>query len=180
METRNPPVEVDDLIILLLGAPESRGESSGRLEGITRLEKLIFLLEQEEKVPWLTEDVGFVSHNFGPFSEKIYKAVDVLAAADLIRDSGRIARSTEDTWESSNIIGDTDRDLYATRDFELTSLGREYYRALVAELPDGTENLLRDFKRRFASRPLRHLIRYVYERYPAYTDKSIIKDDVMR
>ena len=40
------PLETDDAIVLLLGAPSSK-ERQGYLEGVTRLEKLVFLLKRE-------------------------------------------------------------------------------------------------------------------------------------
>jgi hypothetical protein len=172
-------IETDDLVVLLLGAPGLPGQPSGRVEGITRLEKLIFLIEQERKPDWLSEDVEFESHNFGPFSSKIYTAVDTLSAACLLEDSGSFATSSEDAWEAENIIGARAGDPYATRNFELTEKGRRYYQALLRDLPEGVENDLSDFKRRFAALPLRQLVRYVYERHPEFTDKSIIKDDVL-
>jgi hypothetical protein len=171
-------IETDDLIVLLLGAPGPPGQPSGHIEGITRLEKLAFLIEKERTPEWLTEEGDFVSHNFGPFSSKIYKAVDTLVAADLLQDSESFAPSTEDAWETENIIG-APTDPYATRNFELTERGRRYYEALLADLPDGVEDELSEFKKRFAALPLRQLIRYVYERYPDFTDKSIIRDDVL-
>ena len=172
-------IETDDLIVLLLGAPGPPGHPSGRIEGITRLEKLAFLIEHERKPSWLTEDGGFESHNFGPFSAKIYTAVDTLVAARLLKDSGSLAASTEDAWETENIIGHRTADPYATRNFELTERGRRYYQALLRDLPDGVEGELGAFKQRFAGLPLRQLIRYVYERHPTFTDKSIIRDDVL-
>jgi uncharacterized protein len=172
-------IETDDLVVLLLGAPGSPSQPSGRIAGITRLEKLIFLIEQERKPSWLTEDAGFISHNFGPFSSKIYTAVDTLVAAGLLKDSGSFAASTEDAWETENIIGEPAADPYATRNFELTERGQRYYQALLKDLPDGVEEELSAFKRRFAALPLRQLIRYVYERHPDFTDKSIIRDDVL-
>lgn len=64
-------VEVDDAIVLLLGAPSDRSKTADRIEGITRLEKLLFLLNQEADVSdLLTEDPEFHSHNFGQFSAK--------------------------------------------------------------------------------------------------------------
>lgn len=173
-------IETDDLVVLLLGAPGVSSQPSGRIEGITRLEKLVFLIEKERAPKWLTEDAGFVSHNFGPFSSKIYMAVDTLVAAGLLKDSGSIAASTEDAWETENIIGEATSDPYATRNFELTERGRRYYDALISELPEGVEQELSEFKTRFAALPLRQLIRYVYERHPDFTDKSIIRDDVLR
>jgi hypothetical protein len=173
-------IETDDLVVLMLGAPSPSGQQSGRIEGITRLEKLVFLIEKERAPKWLTENAGFVSHNFGPFSSKIYTAVDTLVAAGLLKDSGSLAASTEDAWETENIIGEQMSDPYATRNFELTERGRRYYDALIKELPAGVEEELASFKARFATLPLRQLIRYVYERHPDFTDKSIIRDDVLR
>ena len=172
-------IETDDLVVLLLGAPGPSEHSSGRIDGITRLEKLIFLIEKERRPAWLTEDAGFVSHNFGPFSAKIYTAVDTLVAAGLLKDSGSLGESTEDAWETTNIIGSPPSDPYATRNFELTERGRRYYKALLQDLPQGVEQDLSEFKARFGGLPLRQLIRYVYERHPDFTDKSIIRDDVL-
>ena len=42
-----PQFEVDDAIVLILGAPTKAPALKDRLEGITRLEKLVFLLEKE-------------------------------------------------------------------------------------------------------------------------------------
>jgi len=172
-------IETDDLIVLLLGAPGPSGAKPGRLEGITRLEKLVFLVEKEREPEWLTEEADFTSHNFGPFSSKIYTAVDTLAAADLIRDSAVFSDSTEDAWEAENVIGESPADPYATRDFELTERGQRYYQALLRELPPRVEDDLKEFKARFSTIPLRQLVRYVYERYPDFTDKSLIRDDIL-
>ena len=146
---------------------------------MTRLEKLVFLIEKERKPAWLTEHADFVSHNFGPFSAKIYTAVDTLTAAGLVQDSGSLAESTEDAWETEYVIGEQPSDPYATRNFELTELGRRYYDALIRDLPPDVPGELQEFKARFAGLPLRQLIRYVYERHPDFTDKSIIRDDVL-
>ncbi len=176
-----PEIETDDLVVLLLGAPEGSSPSTGRLEGVTRLEKLLFLIEKERQPDWLTETAEFDSDKFGPFSSKVYDAVDTLAAAQLIRDSNQLTSSTEDAWETANIIRDPGdaADPYATRNFELTDRGRRYYQALIAELPVDVEDQLGDFKGRFGKLPLRQLVRYVYERHPDFTDKSIIRDDIL-
>jgi uncharacterized protein len=144
-------IETDDLVVLLLGAPAPAGHSSGRIEGITRLEKLVFLIEKEHAPQWLSEDAGFVPHNFGPFSSKIYTAVDTLGAAGLLTDSGSLAESTEDAWETETIIGEQTSDPYATRNFELTERGRRYYDALIKELPSEAEDELAAFKARFVA-----------------------------
>ena len=126
----------------------------------------------------LTENPGFEADNFGPFSAKVYQAIDTLVAAGLLQDSAEISPSTEDSWETEEIVGTRQANPYATRNFNLTERGRRYYAALIQDLPEGTEMTLSDFKGRFGTRPLRQLIRYVYKRYPTYTDKSLIRDEI--
>lgn len=180
MEPQRPELEVDDAIVLLLGAPSRVPTLRNRVEGITRLEKLLFLLERETPLgEELSENPEFESHNFGPFSSKIYQAVDTLTAAGLLEDSTAIASSTEDAWEAEHLIGTSPSDPYATRNFSLTEKGQRYYKALINELRPGTEDLVERFKQRFAALPLRQLIRYVYQRYPDFTDKSLIRKDIL-
>ena len=173
------PVETDDLIVLVLGAPGGP-DRRGYLEGVTRLEKLVFLLERETPVrEWLTDRADFRSYRFGPFSAKIYQAADTLAAAGLLKDSAKRAETQEDTWEAWNALGQ-DLDPYTTRTFELTDLGQRYYQALLTDLPADAERTMSSFKDRFARLPLRQLVRYVYERYPEFTDQSEIRDEILR
>jgi hypothetical protein len=175
------PIEIDDAIVLLLGT-QAAGDRSGEIEGITRLEKLIFLLEREtSSKEWLTEDADFEPYKFGPFSQKVYQAVDTLAAAQIVVDSASFASDDIDTWEERERIGGTPkgRDPYTTRNFKLTERGWKYYRALSSELLPPQIKELQRFKGRFANLPLRQLIRYVYTRYEAFTTKSIIRDDIL-
>jgi uncharacterized protein YwgA len=172
--------EVDDAIVLLLGAP-TQNRSSGEIRGVTRLEKLVFLLERETSAnEWLTEDAEFKAYNYGPFSSKVYQAVDLLSAADLVTDSGQQSADEEDAWEKENAIFDrNDLDPYATRDFKLTADGWQYYEALASEIGPEKIKEISDFKSQFANIPLRQLVRYVYERYDEFTSRSVIRDDIL-
>lgn len=179
-QVQQTPLEVDDLIVLLLGAPSRLPSLQNRIDGVTRLEKLIFLLDQESELSdAITERPDFFSHNFGPFSSKVYQAVDTLAAAGLVSDSAALTSSTEDAWEEQEVIGTATADPYATRNFELTDRGRRYYSALIGALPHNSESIVEHFKERFATLPLRQLIRYVYQKYPEYTDKSTIRQEIL-
>lgn len=181
------PIEIDDAIVLLLGTPV-QGISQGEIQGITRLEKLVFLLEREANTEnWLEQTAEFVAYNFGPFSQKVYQAVDMLSAAQIIEDSYSPALDDVDTWEQRDHIGFDSgaagrtqiQDPYTTRDFRLTPRGWRYFEALSKELtPDSLEEIS-SFKKRFAFLPLRQLVRYVYLRYDSYTTKSKIRDQIL-
>jgi hypothetical protein len=140
----------------------------------------VFLLERETSVGrWVTQAADFRSHKFGPFSSRIYQAAEALSAYGLLEDSARPAESSEDQWEAVNVVGVAGIDPYTTRIFRLTDRGRQYYAALLSELPPGAEGVLTKFKKRFGGLPLRQLVRYVYERYPEFTDKSEIRDEIL-
>ena len=174
------PLETDDAIVLVLGAPGGK-EPAGYLEGVTRLEKLIFLLERESPArEWMTEKADFRSYRFGPFSSKVYEAADTLASYGIIRDSASKADDIADRWESiTALVDERDVDAYTTRTFQLTDRGKKYYSALLAELPPDAEHVLEAFKSKFGRLPLSQLVRYVYERYPQFTDKSEIRDQIL-
>lgn len=181
MSEARPPVETDDVVVLLLGAP---GGAYGRgfLPGITRLEKLIFLAERETPVAeWLTETAEFRSHKFGPFSDKVYRAVNMLAAAGLLEASAQRTDDTDERWEDINVVGlGSEVDPYTERTFRLTERGMKYYAALIRELPaSDPEAVLRSFKDRYARLPLTQLVRYVYKAYPQFTDKSEIREKIL-
>lgn len=177
----NTQFEVDDAIVLLLGAPTRFPQLEGRIDGITRLEKLLFLLEKESVAGrFLTEPLLFRAHHFGPFSERVYQAVELLKAAGLTEERGRSSSSGEESWEAVNIVGLTGPDApYVSREFRLTPLGTRYYDALVKALDASVVQSVSAVKNQFAALPLRQLIRYVYQRFPEFTEKSKIKDEIL-
>ena len=173
-------LEIDDLIVLLLGAPTSNPALSDRINGITRLEKLIFLVERESSFKeLLAESADFEPYNFGPFSQTVYKAVGYLSSYGLITDTGIITSSTDDAWAQHAVIGIERDDPYATRNFILSEAGKRYYRALSEEIPQKLLDELAEFKNEFGSLPTRQLIRYVYRRYPDMTERSLIRDEII-
>jgi hypothetical protein len=177
-------VEVDDAVVLLLGASSGVVTLRGRLEGITRLEKLIFLLERETSLgAYLSDDAAFIAYNFGPFSPKIYQEVETLAAAGLLTDFAVPTDDAADAWERLTAIDAAEEvrpeDAYTTRNFALTELGRRYYDVLASQLPAKVLQDLSGFKDRFAALPLRQLVRHVYKNYPEYTKRSLIRDDIL-
>lgn len=181
MDNSAPEFEVDDAIVLLLGSDPGRAERRGEIRGITRLEKLVFLLEQESgAADAMTEAADYRAHHYGPFSQKVYQSLEILRAAGLIEDSAQASASNEDQTEYARVAGnDPSPAPYSTRDFRLTNDGRRYYHVLVSELPSGVTAEAGRLRKQFAGWPLRRLIRYVYEKYDDYTTNSVIRKDVL-
>ncbi len=181
MPTKHIDIDLDseDFILLLLEANE-RLLGKDAVSGITRLEKLLFLLKNETDFEGIARFFVFEPHNFGPFSKEVYEAVDFLEGCELIQVREKIytslyARSNE--AKLSTEISDEDENIQATEKvFSLTENGRIVARklreAIAAKRPQDIK-ALDGIVLRYAGWPLNQLIRYVYRKYPEMTVKSV-------
>lgn len=177
------------LLLLLSGEVNSKvDQRSTSVEGITRLEKLLFLLKTEQgflrEVPD-KDDFHFVPFRMGPWSQEVYDEVDFLESLGLIEKKTRGKRSEADLAHDdalfNNLVLDKYQKTMAISDseaevFQLTPQGRTKALQIYNRLPTEEKEKLISLKRRFNRMNLRQLLRYVYEKYPAYTTESEIKD----
>lgn len=162
-------LEIDDAIILLLGTRIKGLSHNPELKGITRLEKLMFLIGKEtQAMNWLKDNFEFEAAPFGPFSSKLYQTVDMLLSAELIKERRTISVNNLDSWEEENLIG-IENNSCTMRNFNLTQRGEEYYNSLVKDIDKKTLEKISSFKNTFAFLPIRLLVRYTYSMYPEYT-----------
>ena len=179
MATEEIQLDREDVVLLLMEANE-RLLRKRTLNGITRLVKLIFLLERESSFEGIGSFFPFEAHNFGPFSKEVYEAVEFLESCDLIEVDEKTyvspyAASDEDKLMSE--ISDEEGGIYATeKRYTLTENGRKVAQimrdAVARKRPSDVEEV-DEVVRRYGTRPLNHLIRYVYHQYPEMTSKSI-------
>lgn len=171
------PLEAPDLILMLLAA-EARGQVLGSLRGITRLEKLLFLADQEEHVGQLVAaGFKFKAYDYGPYSKEVYEAVDVLEQAGLVTES-RYQDEDAAADEMEEVSAGTDEREGLERRFSLTQDGRDVAGLLAREHPKAA-TLLGAIKEKYGTLPLRQLIRYVYTKYPSYAEASVIRDEIL-
>lgn len=169
----------EDIILLILEANE-RLLRKNSLNGITRLEKLLFLLERESSFEGIGTFFAFEPHNFGPFSKEVYEAVEFLQGCELIDISERsfpspYARADEDRLTAE--ISDEESESTVTEmRFSLTNDGRKVAKimrdSVARKRPSDVEDV-DALVRKYGTRPLNHLIRYVYHQYPDMTSKSV-------
>jgi uncharacterized protein YwgA len=171
------PLQSADLVLLLVGAEAPEGAPSGRLDGITRLEKLLFLVDKETDVP---HDVDvpfpFRPYNYGPYSREVYEAVELLEEARLVEEERVLEGNTLDEMEEASTV--TAEREGVERRFRLTDHGRLVAGLLARQHPDAAQKIA-DVKRSYAGMPLQQLIRYVYRKYPEYAEQSKIRDQVL-
>lgn len=171
-----------DLILVLLAADASDPSQRFRCDGITRLEKLLFLLEHDEAFKdfktEIAEPFTFEPYHYGPYSKEVYSAVDLLKALKLLRERRVDVSTGLDLSEETEVLGPEDlneEEGYVERRFTLTEDGKAVAKLLSTRISSRGKGILRELKDRFGRMPLRQLLRYVYSQHPAYATQSRIR-----
>ncbi len=184
-----------NLLLLLVGLDSN---PSG-LGGITRLQKLLFLLEKEGDLIPTTGGYDFEPYKAGPYSPKLYDDLEFLENLGLLKAQVTSATSEAETEEVDRLSfdhlmgrdaeqsteGDVDgaatADTYEERRFHLTDQGRKRIEQLLASDDFAlVAKKIRRIKSKYGKYSLKDLLYYVYTRYPAMTTESEIRDAVLR
>ena len=196
-------------IMLLLRSPGATGQKNEPIDGITRIQKLMFLLTREHEAIRRLSKIEFKAYAFGPYDEKIYDDLAFLANMgflagseelgneDLFDNIGRAMKSETAVKEAIEFeldevsfdylmsgIDTSLPDRYTTRRYSLSGKGLNHVerRLATAQEDRNLPPLLELFERvktRWNRAPLRDLIRYVYEKYPDYASESVIADQIL-
>ena len=166
-----------DLVLLLMAADTTIATAQDRINGVTRLEKLLYLVEQETDVPDAVriERLNFKPYNYGPFSRDVYQGVETLESADLVIEERRPSGRSDDALEALDMIEEGEDDEYVERCYVLTPKGKAIASFLAKQYPD-VDASLSSIKNKYAGLSLSALIRYVYRTYPESTVNSKIRD----
>ncbi len=178
----NPdPLKVEnslDLLIVLLYAPGSTGKPGEPISGITRLQKLVFLLKQGEGPEAIVESAKeflYKPFKMGPFSQELYRDLDVLKSLGLLRTRKLEYLITDDGDPDSDDETSTSGRVVESTQFELSEWGQRVGRDLFEGLKRRDRDGLVEFKKFFNAIPLRQLLIFVYQKYPKFTTESTIR-----
>jgi len=176
----------------LLYAPGEGGENEA-IRGVTKLVKLLFLLDKEggfgkylslSEDPEEPEGYEFEAYNFGPYSDEIYEDIEMLKEEnllDVVRERYNYYAEAADRHESisrADLEDSTEADVEI---FSLSSNGEKIGKLIFEnELSEEERNKLVEIKKKYNSIPLHKLLKYVYEKYPEVTTESLIKDKVLK
>lgn len=167
-----------DVLLALLYTPGATGECGEPIKGITRLQKLMFLLWKEgrfyEEIPNL---YNFKAYDFGPCMDDIYDDLEFAQGIGLILVE-QVPSGNEYEGADEDAFLRTFGFLFAEsptrRDFSLTGTGIMAAREIYEALDDERQKELNIIKRRFNSMEFFKLLRYVYRKYPAFAKKSVL------
>jgi len=178
-----------ELVLLLVGC-DAMGQPNDSVAGITRLQKLLFLLEKEARVVPDGDGFEFIPYKAGPYSSTLYDDLELLENLGFLEGTVVAEATGEEAAEVDrlnfeDLMGDGDADshpdAYEERQFCLTRQGREVVESL---LNDGTLSAavegIRTIKSKYAHYSLLDLLQYVYTKYPGMTQASEILDKVRR
>ncbi len=133
--------------------------SNMEIEGKTKLEKLIFVIQKRliEELKWgiTGSNYDFRAFNFGPFTEEVYDDVASLKLLSLV-----------------NVVGEGDNQKYS-----LTEKGKTVVESLIAQKRLNSDFIseIAKIAKNFGELRLDKLIEKVYKEYPEYARNSLIK-----
>lgn len=131
------------------------------IEGRTRLQKLVFLmqkrLEETGEDPLQSDDYEFIAYDYGPFAKELYDDLDDTIERNMVESE------QEPTGE--------DKDKYV---YEIQDEGNQWVEdQLSKEEAQCILELAEDIKDEYGDVYLSELIDEVYSRYPKYAENSI-------
>lgn len=83
-------VDRRELLVLLLYATGSKGEDCEPITGITRLQKLLYILKREKNIEEISRNYfTFEPYKFGPYARQLYDDIAFLENLGFLKSSGR-------------------------------------------------------------------------------------------
>lgn len=165
---------VKDLMVLLLHAQNQKGGSS--IHGITRLQKLLFVIEKS-----MALETRFYAYNYGPFNEEVNDAAQALKFAGFMRDSQSITTGPPSFADMMATVAERSGPNEQTKaeEFALNEAGHEAAEQLRRS-NDAYERIYAYIESIREEWDTDDLVDRVYEMWPDYTGKSVIRKEVER
>src|SRR5262249_17416853 len=148
------------------------------IRGMTRLQKLLFVIQQHLD----PESSTFYAYNYGPFDDRVVDSTNAL------RERGFLAGAEQPTTSEKPSFADMMAIVMHRAGpspsepvtFELTAPGHEAAERLrrSSDAYDTLYARIQALRREWDSPNVADLVARVYERWPDYTNRSIIKDEV--
>ena len=186
MAVSSQVISATDVLLALLYAKGSTGKYNEPISGTTKLEKFMYILNQESDLQKIIEEeYKFVPDNFGPCAHEIFDDIEMLKDANIVKEESKPLYTSldEGDTETSNmdsmIIDDEHIKPTNLRVFSLTEKGEKIGSILFKSMNEEEQNKITILKKLFNKRPVSHIVKYVYEKYPHMIGESIIRDSLL-
>lgn len=183
------PESALDVLMLLLYVQGNSGENGEPVQGITRLDKIMYLLsESPEFSDIIKGGYTFQADNFGPFAPELFDDIQALKQEEILGTSEKKTLNqieTADEESVEKVLDDApDMDIswkkYSVETYKLTELGMIIAQKLYNSLTDSQRKRLTETKKTFGQMPLKNLLHFVYSTAPSkMLEKSKIRKQVL-
>jgi hypothetical protein len=174
----NNDLSAKDVVLLILWQLERHSQ----LRGITRIEKLGFLISLEPEFRSLAERLSYKALHYGPYSKEIADSVDILSSYEFVKGNPvEFAVQSENRADEELIENSRDLQEYVeTEDYELTPKGKRIAGILHERKMNPEQRRVFDrIVSTYGDILLKDLMRTVYEKAPEeMLAKSRIKDSM--
>jgi len=169
---RRPPIK--DLMVLLLHTP---GKDGTAVRGTTRLQKLLFVIEQK----LAAESTSFYAFNYGPFNEEVNDAAHALRLAGFLSGAEPTGAGPPSFAEmmATAVERSGPRDEVDVEEYALNERGHAAAERL-RQSSHAYEQLYAYVRSLREEWDTPDLIDRVYETYPKYTERSLIRHKVTK
>lgn len=188
-----PFISRKNILLMLIGLDERSGWS-GPIGGMTRLQKLLYLLQQEEGLEPKGEWYEFLPYKAGPYSPDIYDDLEFLENLGLITSevAGEPSEAEAAELEALNfeaLMGNEDEseegvgtpDAYEEHRYRITEKGKHHIEELLSKSEyQPINNGIRKIKSKYGKYSLNDLLHHVYKKYPDMTVESEIKNKILQ
>ena len=123
------------------------------IEGKTRLQKLVFLVQESLKKKGIELGFNFEPASYGPYSPALAETVDMLC------EKGFINEKTIGTTKVLHI-------------FTLQNSGKAVLDEFQAQIPQNVKESVEEVLGKFGKTSLKELLDFVHEQYPEYVKKQ--------
>ncbi len=123
---------------------------AGKIEGKTRLQKMVFLGKEEENV-----DIGFgfIKYNYGPYSFELTKALETLQTLGCIKvETILFASASEDGFQTKQFT------------YMITEEGEKLVNSKIDEMKEVAEKI-KHLLKKWNNVPRAKIIEHVYSQY---------------
>ena len=172
-----------DLLIAMLAVPGSTGEPGEAIRGITRLEKLVFLVLKEGGLESrIDTPFEYKPYDYGPYSTQVLKEIETLTTVNLIEIEKVPLRSIKEVIDGQAARLGTGGDGEFERVLEvyrITQRGLRIWEGVVrGKLSREDIETISNIKREYNSMDLDQLLRTVYEKFPEYTAETTMLREI--
>lgn len=163
---------IKDLMVLLLHASNNRGQNA--VQGITRLQKLLFVIEQN-----LATQSRFYAFNYGPFNEEVNDAANALRLAGFLSGAQSVSAQppTFAAMMATVLERPGPREDVGIEEFALNEEGHRAAERLRRS-SRAYDQLYAYIQKLRSEWDTPALIRRVYKTWPKYAERSLIRDQV--